>query len=66
MNQYIVVKNQQIAIEAENPDDALQKALKGEGKTSGMSYNVQIRLPQPARPTSVVGVGAVPGPRPNG
>lgn len=57
MNQYVVVKNQQIAIEAEDPDQALTKALAGEGKTSGVSYNVQIRPPAPARPQPTVGSG---------
>ena len=64
MNEYIVVKNQQIAIKAENPDEAVMKALSGEGIPSGVSYNVQIR-PQPTR-TAGIGVGAIPGPKPNG
>lgn len=62
MNQYTVVKNQQIAIEANDPDEALKKVLAGEGKSSGMSYNVQIRPPAPATTRPAMGVGG----RPNG
>lgn len=56
MNQYTVVKNQQFAIEANDPDDAVKRALNGEGKSSGVSYNVSIRPPQPVRPTPAMGV----------
>jgi len=59
MNQYIVVKNQQIAIEANDPDEALRNALAGQGKTSGVSYNVQLRPPQPVRPGPTI-VGGRP------
>lgn len=45
------MRNQQIAVEAENPDEAFQKVLKGEGTTTGGSWNIQQRLPtQPQQP----------------
>lgn len=65
MNQYNVVKTQQIALDAESPEDAVTRALKGEGTTPGITINVQLR-PQPATKASPISmVGAGPGVRPN-
>ncbi len=46
MNQYLVIKTQQTAVEAENPEDAVRQTLEGKGIPSGVTYNVQIR-PKP-------------------
>lgn len=51
MNQYIVNRSQQIAVEASDPDDAIQRVLNKEGTPAGASYNVQLRPKPVERPT---------------
>jgi len=43
---YVVSKSQQIAVVADSPDDALLKAMKGEGNVISTNYSAQPR-PQP-------------------
>lgn len=59
MNQYMVVKNQQVAIEANDPDEAMKKVLHGEGIAAGGSINATLRPPNPT--VSLAGPGVVPG-----
>ncbi len=56
MTQYIVNQTKQIAIEAENPEEAQKKVLNGEGKLISSNIGAQER-PQPQRP---VGLPTVP------
>jgi len=56
MNQYNVTKNQQIALDAESPEDAVKRALNGEGTSPGITISVQLR-PQPKAPALI---GVVP------
>lgn len=58
MFQYNVMKSEAISVDAENPKDAIQKVLNGEGIPAGATINVQIR-PQP-KPISNAPTTAAP------
>lgn len=59
--QYIVNHTKQIAIEAETPEEAVQKALNGEGTTISVNFGGNPRPQAPARavmPTTIPAITA--------
>jgi hypothetical protein len=50
---FIVNKTQQIAITADNPDDALKKVMSGEGNPISTNYSAVPRPVQPQIPPIV-------------
>jgi hypothetical protein len=52
---FLISKSQQIAVVAENPDEALKKVMNGEGNAISGNYSVQAR---PQVTTSQTGGGS--------
>jgi hypothetical protein len=48
---YVVMKSQQIAVEANDPEDAFRKVANGEGTVISGSMNASPRPERPQQPT---------------